>query len=73
MRAGKDDGHMRRALTWVGGLATSTAAGALGQMLAAAAIALLGGGGWGSGRAAIFWGWVPSAATEPSTPLNTRP
>jgi len=45
MRAGKDDGHMRRALTWVGGLATSTAAGALGQVLAAAAIALLGGGG----------------------------
>ena len=44
MRDGKDDGHMRRALTWVGGLARSTAAGALGQMLAAAAIALLGGG-----------------------------
>ena len=43
MRDGKDEGSMRRALTWIGGLATSTAAGALGTMLAVAATALIGG------------------------------
>ena len=43
MRDGKNEGSMQRALTWIGGLATNTAAGALGQMLAGAATALLGG------------------------------
>jgi len=45
MRDGKDEGSMRRALTWIGGLAANAAAGALGKMLAGAATVLIGGGG----------------------------